>query len=147
MRSEPIPRSLLHSLHLVFMKMQTLLPRLPTNLFLEAPPQVISNKICETNPGFRSTESQLDCLFIHINPIFPLRPAKTNPCATQRTSPDSASRAQSDDGGRTGNLPRAHTSVVSEAFPISSPQPTQLLPLRCGLSCKLDLLNAFPAIA
>ncbi len=37
---------------------------------------------------------------------------------------------------RRRNLPHADTSVVLEAFRISRPQPSQLLPLRCGLSCK-----------
>jgi hypothetical protein len=157
-RNEPIRRSILGSFHPVFMNIHASLPHLPRTHFSKHLPMSFRTNFAKRTQAFATSNADLNRIFIRIDPFFrcagrltyheamdaPMliagQPAATaEPRAVQLSygGPEiKQARPAIDHTGQVGNLPHTHTSVVLESVPQSRPQPTQLLPLRCGLSCK-----------
>jgi hypothetical protein len=152
-RNEPIHRSFLGYFHPVFINIQASPPRLRRTHFSKRLPLLFEKNFAERTQAFAILNAIFNCIFIYIDPFFPFARRLTHhkamdfpmliaaePRPVQLSYGGSeikeASLEVNRSRGQVGNLPHAHTSVVLESVPQSRPQPTQLLPLRCGLSCK-----------
>jgi hypothetical protein len=168
-RNEPIYRTLLAHYNLAFMNIQASDRTSIEPISQKRMPTSSATNFAKRTQAFATPNANLHCIFIRINP-FPIcatqRPypkSMDHPmliAGQPVTSAEPRPVHPSCDGsaikgarleaapfaGQVGNLPHAHTSTTLEAFRISRQQPTQLLPLRCGLSCK-QVLNAFCTIA